>query len=85
MRALLIAFLALGPSQAGKSAKAVDTDWNQYRGPKRDGLSPDTGLLQQWPSGGPPLAWKATGVGTGYSSVCVSKGRVYTMGEADGS
>ena len=85
MRALLIACLALSPSQAGKSSKAVDADWYQYRGPKRDGLSPDTGLVKQWPQGGPPLAWKTTGVGTGYSSVCVSKNRVYTMGEADGS
>lgn len=84
MRATLIVLsLALAPAQAGKSAKALEAEWYQYRGPKRDGLSPDTGLLKQWPQGGPPVAWTAKGLGSGYSSVCVANGRVYTMGEAD--
>jgi outer membrane protein assembly factor BamB len=30
-------------------------DWPQWRGPNRDNLSPDTGLLDRWPEGGPPL------------------------------
>ena len=40
---------------------AADPDWPQFRGPKRDGHSPDKGLLKTWPDGGPPLAWKAGG------------------------
>lgn len=55
-------------------------DWPQWRGPNRDGISKETGLLKQWPEGGPPLVWKANGAGTGYSSMSVSKGRIYTMG-----
>jgi len=62
---------------------APDSDWSQWKGPKRDGLSPDTGLLKEWPAGGPPLTWKATGIGTGFSSVSIHDGKIYTMGEAN--
>lgn len=66
-------------------AFADDPSWNQWRGPQRDGLSPDTGLLKSWPAGGPPLAWKATGVGDGFSSVSVSGQKLFTMGDVGGS
>lgn len=69
---------------AASSARAAD--WPQFRGPDRDAISKETGLLAQWPEGGPSLVWKATGVGDGHSSVSVAGGRVYTMGDgADGS
>jgi hypothetical protein len=55
------------------------TDWPQWRGPNRDGKSGDQHLLQEWPEGGPPLAWKAEGIGAGFSSVSLSNGRVFTM------
>jgi outer membrane protein assembly factor BamB len=55
-------------------------EWNQWRGPNRDGHSSETGLLQQWPAGGPRLLWKGAGAGTGYSSFSASHGRVYTLG-----
>lgn len=55
-------------------------DWPQWRGPRRDAISTETGLLQTWPDGGPKLAWKATGLGTGYSSVVVGAGRLFTTG-----
>ncbi len=64
---------------------AVADDWPQWRGPNRDDVSRETGLLKQWPAGGPPLAWKATGLGEGYSGVSVVAGRVYTMGDVNGS
>ncbi|HLL75514.1 MAG TPA: PQQ-binding-like beta-propeller repeat protein [Pyrinomonadaceae bacterium] len=65
----------------GASARAqTGGEWPQWRGANRDGVSKETGLLKQWPEGGPPLAWKAQGAGTGYSSMSVSKGRIYTMG-----
>jgi outer membrane protein assembly factor BamB len=54
--------------------------WPQWRGPNRDGISKETGLLKQWPADGPALAWKATGAGGGYSSFAVANGRLYTMG-----
>lgn len=55
-------------------------EWPQWRGPSRDGLSKETGLLKQWPADGPPLAWKAKGAGIGYSSMSIAQGRLYTMG-----
>ncbi len=60
-------------------------DWTQWRGPNGDNISSETGLLQEWPAGGPELAWKASGLGGGYSSVSVSQGRVYTMGDIEGA
>ena len=61
------------------SNRAPD-DWPQWRGPNRDGLSAEKGLLKAWPAGGPPLAWQAKGAGEGYSSFAVSQGRLYTLG-----
>jgi outer membrane protein assembly factor BamB len=55
-------------------------DWPQWRGPNRDGVSKETGLLKEWPTNGPPLVWKASGAGGGYSSLAISNGRIYTMG-----
>ena len=55
-------------------------DWNQFRGPNRDNLSLDQNLLTSWPDQGPPQAWTARGIGEGYSTVSISNGRVYTMG-----
>lgn len=64
-------------------AVAAEPDWPQFRGPHRDGHSPDTGLLREWPPDGPPLAWKTEGVGIGYASVAVVGDKVLTMGDAD--
>ncbi len=64
-----------------ESAAAADSDWPQWRGPKRDGISSETGLLKEWPAGGPARAWKITGLGGGYSGVAVADGIIYTMGE----
>lgn len=58
-------------------------DWPQWRGPNRDGKSADSGLLQEWPAGGPKLAWKATGLGQGYSNMSVAAGRLFTMGDKE--
>jgi hypothetical protein len=54
-------------STLGPIGFASGADWPQWRGPNRDGISPDTGLLSEWPTDGPPLAWKGTGIGHGYS------------------
>ena len=61
------------------------TDWPQWRGPNRDGKSAETGLLTQWPAAGPPLAWKAGGAGTGYSSMSIAAGKLYTVGSRGGT
>lgn len=66
-------------------APASAADWPGWRGPNRDASSLETGLLQQWGPGGPPLAWKAAGIGSGFAGVAVAGERLYTMGDKDGS
>jgi outer membrane protein assembly factor BamB len=56
-------------------------DWPQWRGPERTGLSKETGLLQQWPKGGPKLLWKVTDIGGGYSTPAVVGDRIYVMAD----
>ncbi|MFL5241061.1 MAG: PQQ-binding-like beta-propeller repeat protein [Gemmataceae bacterium] len=58
-------------------------DWPQFRGPSRDDVSKETGLLKSWPKDGPTLVWQAKGLGDGYSSVSVAGNRVYTLGNKD--
>jgi outer membrane protein assembly factor BamB len=60
-------------------------DWPQWRGPRRDGVSAERGLLKQWPAGGPPLVWQAKGAGDGYSSFSVANGRLFTLGARGGT
>ena len=58
-------------------------DWPQWRGPNRDGVSTEKGLLDKWPEGGPKLLWKTTGLGAGYSSVAIADKTIYTMGDLE--
>jgi outer membrane protein assembly factor BamB len=69
----------LGSAPASESPAAAE--WPGWRGVNRDGKSPDKGLLRRWPKDGPPLLWKASGLGKGFSSVAVTGGRVYTAGD----
>lgn len=61
-------------------ASSVAADWPQWRGAHRDGVSRETGLMDSWPADGPPLAWRARGLGSGYSTVSITDGRVFTLG-----
>jgi len=74
---LVVVFLLAVPVSAWAQSNAT---WPQWRGPNRDGISKETGLLKQWPAEGPALVWKAAGAGSGYSSFSVANGRLYTMG-----
>lgn len=60
-------------------------DWPQWRGPNRDGVCTETGLLQQWPEGGPKLLWEISGLGPGFSTVSIKDGKLYTMGDREKS
>jgi outer membrane protein assembly factor BamB len=55
--------------------------WPTFRGAERTAVAPDTGLLQQWPEGGPKLLWKSKGAGRGYSSLAIANGRIFTIGD----
>ena len=58
-------------------------DWPNYRGPRHDGISPETNWKSDWGEGGPGVLWRGS-VGTGYSSIVISRGRAYTMGNRGG-
>ena len=55
-------------------------EWPQFHGPRRDNKSEETGLLKQWPAGGPKLLWTAKGLGAGFATVSVAGGTIYTAG-----
>jgi outer membrane protein assembly factor BamB len=66
------------------------TEWPQWRGPERNAICTETGLLKEWPKSGPTLLWdskKVNGgvsVGTGYSSLAIVNNKIFTMGDRSG-
>ena len=71
-------FLAIiGLSLTASIADAAD--WPQWRGPQRNGISSEKGLLQQWPQQGPKLLWQAGDIGFGYSTPAVVGDRLYLI------
>jgi outer membrane protein assembly factor BamB len=75
--AALCAF-ALMPMMMGTIA--TEADWPQWRGPLRNGLSSETGLLKQWPEKGPAVTWSITNLGEGYGSLAIRSDRIYVQG-----
>lgn len=59
-------------------------DWPQWRGPERTGISTETGLNTDWTAKPPKLLWTQPGMGSGYASVTVAGGKIYTVGYAGG-
>ena len=55
--------------------------WPQWRGPNRNGLSPETGLNTAWETKPPKLLWTADGTGRGFASVSVVDSQIYTIGK----
>ena len=78
---LVAAAFPVGAAEAGKLVASTEPGWPQWRGPRRDGVSDETGLLQAWPAGGPKLIWKLDGIGRGYSCPIVSRGTLYITGD----
>jgi outer membrane protein assembly factor BamB len=66
-------------SGAALAAAAQAFDWPQWQGPDRNAISKETGLLKEWPKDGPPLAWKNTHLGGGYSAPSIAAGKIYGM------
>src|SRR4030042_836878 len=65
------------------TAKVHGEDSPRFRGPVCDGMFSETGLLKQWPEGGPKLAFSVKDLGKGYSSATVVDGTVYVTGMDD--
>lgn len=75
MKQLLVTFVLLILFFVGYSQEIA-----QWRGPKRDGIYPETGLLKKWPEAGPALKLKIEGIGKGYSHPVVYKNNIYVTG-----
>lgn len=73
LRSILLAspclLLALLPASLAEN-------WPQFRGPRRDAISTETGLLRAWPEGGPKQLWQ-TEVCQGYAGAAIYDGRVF--------
>jgi outer membrane protein assembly factor BamB len=54
-------------------------DWPQWRGPRRDGVSEETGLLKEWPKGGPKLLWQVKDIGYGFATPAVAGDRIFVI------
>jgi outer membrane protein assembly factor BamB len=76
--ALCLCFLAVSVMWSTKTS-ASTSDWPQWRGPQRNGTSLESGLLKQWPVGGPKLLWQVNDIGDGYSTPAVVGTRIYLM------
>jgi outer membrane protein assembly factor BamB len=63
----------------GISASTKADDWPQWRGPQRDGISREKGLMARWPEEGPRLLWQLHDIGDGYSTPAVVGERLYVM------
>lgn len=57
-------------------------DWPNWRGPHYNGSSSEIGWIKDWPSCEPVILWEQQ-VGTGFSSIVVADGRLYTMGNSE--
>src|SRR5688572_23728622 len=73
----LLGVLALGAAILAQTPPV--TDWPQWRGPDRTGISKETGLLKQWPSGGPTRLWRVTNLGAGYGSLSTKGERIFVQ------
>ncbi|MFW6171951.1 MAG: PQQ-binding-like beta-propeller repeat protein, partial [Planctomycetota bacterium] len=75
--------LLLGATLAAGDGDAGFGYWPQWRGVNRDGISPDTGLRQDWEASPPELVWMAEGLGSGWASVSLVGSSIYTTGDLD--
>lgn len=68
---------------SGPGTPPSEHDWPQWQGLDRTAKSKETGLLKAWPKEGPPLAWKAKGLGDGFGTPSIAAGRVFAMGNRE--
>jgi outer membrane protein assembly factor BamB len=82
MRAPRYVFAAVISLTAGviTSGQSPSGDWPQWQGPDRTGISKETGLLREWPAGGPAQVWSVANLGGGYGSVAIQGDRIYLQG-----
>lgn len=57
----------------------------QWRGPERNGIFPESGLMDSWPDEGPDMLWIFEGLGRGFAAPAVTGEGIYVVGEAEGN
>lgn len=77
---LLLSALICCPAATAQDSKT--SSWPQFLGPERNGISKETGLLEDWPSSGPKQVWKAPG-GVGMSGLAIARDRLVTLVQRD--
>jgi outer membrane protein assembly factor BamB len=82
-RVILALATVIVAAQLSFTRSAAAADWPQWRGPDRSNASREAGLLQRWPTNGPPLLWTVTGLGEGITALALADGRAYTLGYHD--
>jgi hypothetical protein len=60
-----------------------ESAYSDWRGPQRDGIFQESGLLTQWPPEGPALLWSYEELGFGHAGVAAADGRIYVTGIRD--
>jgi len=68
-------------SPLGAETKTQKPCWPQFRGPNRDSISTEKGLLKKWPAGGPRLIWKYSECGRGFSGISIAEGKIFCAGD----
>jgi outer membrane protein assembly factor BamB len=82
IQTFMVLSLAAIASASGGVSTSQAANWPQWRGPQRNGISQETGLLTEWPEGGPTLLWQKPDLGGGYSTPAVVGNRLYILGSA---
>lgn len=76
-----IACVSAACPQARADAERKRPYWPEFRGPRRDSISRETGLLKKWPAGGPPLIWKYSECGRGFSGISIAEEKIFCAGD----
>ncbi len=71
-------------AQNAPATQPGTSDWPQWRGPERSGVSKESALLKQWPPAGPSRVWLSGSLGAGYGSVAVSGDQIFVQGARSG-
>ena len=79
--AAIVAVLSIQAAMV--SANEPTASWPEFHGPGRANVSAEKGLLKKWPDSGPPLLWKYSECGQGYSGVAIAQGMIFTAGNLD--
>ena len=73
----------IGTIAGSFSGVTSGNDWAQWRGPNRDGIANESGLLSTWPEEGPAITHRTKGLGSGMASVAIADGKLFTIGNSD--